>query len=794
MFPIHPLPFAGLHSLARAGVVTLLALGTAPALAAAAPEPTSTAPAALPGAASPTQPTAFTANHRSGQTFLTWSESVDPDVLHYRVYRSDQPIDANNLASADLLYEVVRGSGSFHADRYVNNATGVWQPRYFERFVIDDLGPELPVDTGLLVWTLGEEDLGLAGAGDGYYAITSVDELGLENVTDFSTDNTLGPVREAIGTPAPVLGKVVPGIDTQIYIQYTDLRWINETLSAPNPLNSYYGLDDTDPAISGAVNYAFTYGLFLPEEGACAPVEPDYGIAVYLHGYGGQAIRPLTFDPNPTWCNAFRLHPIDLGNTWWFGNARDNDYRVNLQPSAGDVVVNYTEQRVLAMVDAILEDPDFGHMADKERVYVYGTSMGGSGALSMALRYPHVLAAAHASQPMTNYLTSGDFGGTDWEADISQKLGAIALDLPIVVEEEHPYQAELEPFEGTPAWDWQNHHATVSDLGDRETVPFGIDHGLQDTIIDWPSQGEPFYALLEAAHICWAGEVIDTGHSNSNLSTLPKPLEKSSGTPFLNFKARRDETVPGFCNSTENPALPPVAAGKYNADLEWSASWNPIDALPLDSADEWAMTLRSTSIDQFVDIQPRRTAEFDPTPGTAVRWENVRVSDQTVVDSGTLKVDALGHVVVPQFEVTTGSNRLRIQRSLAADVDTLSLSAGGQVAFDLRLGADMAGLTYYLVGSSSGTSPGIQLNPFFKLNLNFDVYMLDTIVQPNTFLANSLSTLDGDGRSTATLTVPAAFDPALAGLEIHHAFVLYDLPTSTDVVAVSNSIGFTLVP
>ena len=770
----------------------LCALGAGTTAAAA--EPSAPAPLISPAAASPTQATALSATHRSGQTFLTWTESVDANVLHYRVYRSDQPIDANNLASAEMLYEVVRGSGTFHADRYVNNATGVWQPRYFERFVIDDLGPELAADTGLLVWTLGEEDLGPSSQGDGYYAITSVDDQGVENVTDFTADNTLGPVREAIGTPMPVLGKIIPGIDTHIYIQYTDLRWINETLSAPNSLNDYYGLDSSDPAISGAVNYAFTYGLFLPDPGVCAPVEPDYGIAIYLHGYGGQAIRPLTFDPNPTWCNAYRLHPIDLGNTWWFGNAKNNDYRVSNQPVAGDEIVNYTEQRLLAMVDALLADPTHGAQADSDRVYVYGTSMGGSGSLSLALRYPNVFAAAHASQPMTNYLTSGAFGGTDWEADIRQKLGEIALDLPIEVQEERPYQSHLEPFEGTPAWDWQNHQATLANLGDRETVPFGIDHGLQDTIIDWQSQGEPVYALLDAARICWAGEVIDIGHSNSNLSTLPKSIEKSSGTPFLNFQARRSETLPGFSNSTENAALPPVAEGKYNADLEWSASWNPIDELPVDTADEWAMTLRSTSVEQFVDVLPRRTQEFSPTPGTALRWENIRVSNQTVIQSGTVQADALGHAVVPQARITTGLTRLRLLQSLVTDVDSVSLSAGGQVQFDLRLGPDMAGLTYYLVGSASGTSPGIQLNPFFKLNLNFDGYMLDTIVQPNTFLANSLSVLDGDGMASATLTVPPAFDPGLAGLEMNHAFVLYDLPNSTDVVAVSNSAAFTLVP
>ena len=72
------------------------------------------------------------------------------------------------------------------------------------------------------------------------------------------------------------------------------------------------------------------------------------------------------------------------------------------------MVENFTEQRILRMVKDLLADPVHGPEIDPDRVYVAGVSMGGSGTLSMASRYPTVFAAAYADLPMTNYATSGD--------------------------------------------------------------------------------------------------------------------------------------------------------------------------------------------------------------------------------------------------------------------------------------------------------------------------------------------------------------------------------------------------
>ena len=131
--------------------------------------------------------------------------------------------------------------------------------------------------------------------------------------------------------------------------------------------------------------------------------------------------------------------------------------------------------------------------------------------------------------------------------------------------------------------------------------------------------------------------------------------------------------------------------------------------------------------------------------------------------------------------------------TLAADATTLSLATGGTITFTLDAGPAFAGDTYFLVGSTTGTEPGIPLSGV-TLPLVVDGYLVTTFTRPNTPpLANSLGTLDGSGRATATLTLPAGLPPALAGLQVFHAFLALD-PVSQAVLFASSPARLTLAP
>jgi len=124
----------------------------------------------------------------------------DKRELRYRVYRHDAPITAETLGAAELLAEVVSGSG-FNT-RIVRR---IWQgenvpSKLDDKFVAVRLGIEpgkpLAPGVGLYVHTVRRP-------GRAWYAVlTTVN--GVENTTDLS-GAVVGPVDQKPGEPAPVL-------------------------------------------------------------------------------------------------------------------------------------------------------------------------------------------------------------------------------------------------------------------------------------------------------------------------------------------------------------------------------------------------------------------------------------------------------------------------------------------------------------------------------------------------------------------------------------------------------------
>lgn len=617
--------------------------------------------------AQPAQPTALTAVHRSGQTFITWTERADLAGESYRVYRHTQPITNVNLAQATLLYRVWEDSGRFYADRYQGD--GGYFTRYVDRYVITDLGSQLPAGTGLLVWTLAAQDFGGGHSGQGYYAVTTTNNTDTENRTDFGPGNTTGPVTEQVEDPLPVeIMHSANGLG-HAFVQYMDLRSWNPTFHAPNAHNAYWGLNAEEPAVAHAISYAYSYVIGEPSPGICGdPMPASLPVVVNLHGWGGNTYGPdlggEQGGASQYFC-AFEIRPVDISETWYFGFARNHDYRQDyqqeLQVEAGDTVVNYTEQRLLRMVYDLLRHPTFGPRIDRNRLYIYGQSMGGSGTLAMTLRYPNVFAAAYASEPMTNYQTSGASGPPelDWRGDAGVKWGAVELNLPIAISGPGHWADHLLRYQGTGVWDWQNHQANLQNRRGDNMVPFGIGHGRNDMVIGWPTQGQPAYAALNASRQCWGGAVTASDHTWLSFQGMPVNLEEIDYVPFARFGIVLNESVPGFSNVSDNPPLPPTADGLYNHSIEWSASWRNWDGPPMETADQWRITLRSMSGSTLTaDITPRRLQLCQIMPGAEYIWENQQLPAGPSLVSGTAIADASGLVTMSSVTISPEGNRL----------------------------------------------------------------------------------------------------------------------------------------
>lgn len=111
--------------------------------------------------------------------------------------------------------------------------------------------------------------------------------------------------------------------------------------------------------------------------------------------------------------------------------------------------------------------------------------------------------------------------------------------------------------------------------------------------------------------------------------------------------------------------------------------------------------------------------------------------------------------------------------SLWAEVNALSLSQGGTQVLELAAGMPQARGEYLILGSSSGTRPGLPLGGGLLLPLALDRYtqlfLQGASASP---VQGARGRLDAGGRARASLCVPAGSPPHLAGLELHHAYVV----------------------
>lgn len=116
----------------------------------------------------------------------------------------------------------------------------------------------------------------------------------------------------------------------------------------------------------------------------------------------------------------------------------------------------------------------------------------------------------------------------------------------------------------------------------------------------------------------------------------------------------------------------------------------------------------------------------------------------------------------------------------SSNFGAVSIAAGGEVALDVNGGPEMAGAPFLIVGSLSGTAPGLPLGGTV-LPLNYDAYMDYTLSAPGAPpILGGVGLLDPLGRAHPTFVLPPAAPPALAGLELHHAALALN-PTTLEL-------------
>ncbi|MEM7307784.1 MAG: VCBS repeat-containing protein [Planctomycetota bacterium] len=134
-----------------------------------------------------------------------------------------------------------------------------------------------------------------------------------------------------------------------------------------------------------------------------------------------------------------------------------------------------------------------------------------------------------------------------------------------------------------------------------------------------------------------------------------------------------------------------------------------------------------------------------------------------------------------------------LRNSLVADAASISLVAGGSQGWTLDAGEEHAGELYLVLGTFSGTSPGLPVGGL-TIPLNVDGWFQVTANQPGQPpLAGTLGFLDAAGEGAAALALPAGTEPGLAGLLLHHALVTVD-PLAGALTSAGTPVPLRLVP
>lgn len=571
------------------------------------------------GTASAQQVTGLNAAHRNGQTFLVWNESSRS--AGYHVYRSSQPITSKNLSSAQLL---TSRWGPLDQDSSVNK----YRPDYVpEHFVIEDNGVPLSGNQGLFVHTTQTTDSPTA-----YYAVTSVSNGRESKKIANGSNATAQPVTEASATAKPVLTLTKNGGTGRLYTQYMDYANWNPTLKG----------------------YAFNYTVAIP-----ANYNPNKAYPLQLHMHAHSEIPKFEPESEYNW-QVIQIFPSDVGefqnsmHTWWYGHSADHNYLTDGNTPKSGKIVNFTEQRVIQAVAEVVSNPDF--RVNTDLIYAYGHSMGASGSLSLALRYPTILTGIYASEPMTNYAASPLF-----QEEFVRLWGEQSANLPILNRGRY---AGYIVSDTSGVWDWMNHQLQVRRRRTSDFAFLNLDFGKDDAIIDWATQGQPMVQALTEGKVGFAmGALDNVGHSWLGFHSLNKNQFGFGYDDQAPWQYPNSMSFVGLQNASGNGPMSPGPTGndEYNVSIEWSTTHNSFDKDIVDTATRYEVSLRSLKEDQTVSVTPRNTKAFRLKPGQNCSWV-ARNSKNKVLAQGKSTADRAALVTAESVPVGSGKgSRLVIE-------------------------------------------------------------------------------------------------------------------------------------
>jgi predicted esterase len=524
-------------------------------------------------------PSGIQARFSKGQVFVTFNEVAGAGIT-YNVYRSASPI--TSIGGLTPVITLPQNSG---LNLYTN-----------QRFVVSDLGNPLAAGVGLFVYTSH-------AAGGFYYAVTSSQDSSIvpgANATTAAVTETVWEVPGAVQIGPPVTCGAVQCVPY--------MAW--EDASTWDPAWGYYGR-------------RFDVSIAVTRQGG-----QTYPLILDLHGAGASNYQ----EPNP-WVDigvsGIFVFPVDLaflyGNvdpytgtgalqTGWFGYDQGT--------GSNERAMSATEKRIVRYAQLIAADPQY--QVDPTRLYVKGGSMGGGGALHVAMHYPGVFAAAAASLAWV--------GPTSWG-----NWTAFANNPPV-------------DTASGPRWaNWQD-GAWMAANAQNNLPPIIHTFRSDDPIIP-PTAYPDFIQKNETNKRAYIAHWQPGGHTIYWLD---------ANASFARF--RLNEAYPAFASASNSDSTAVLTTGQRNQNLDWSSSLHDLGAGTqiVDSANSFAMSFKSLSGDATADVTVLNAQAFYLRPSEAVSWTNSAQAGGATLQSGTAQADARGRLTIPALRITAAGNRLSL--------------------------------------------------------------------------------------------------------------------------------------
>jgi len=478
---------------------------------------------------------------RDGQVFITWTEDGSEQ---YNIYRSTQEITEETISLAIKIGSVDAKSS--------NTIYGIGAAIDQKNWIIEPktsgtgLGKQLSDSMGLFVHTTKEK------SGDFYYAVTSGGSTTISG-------NTAGPINEKkmLIQPIPIYRFEENGA---VHIHYT--YFMDYSLWNPN-----------------WTGYIYNFLVKLPKGWSAA--SSSLPIVQNLEGHTTRLPAKFSNDNSPGPNIYVRNESVAKNKTehqdWYYGHFN----------KSGDSIANYTEYRIILSLLYVSRYLN----GDSTRIFGYGHSMGGTGTLTLAMRFPSIFSSVYSSQPAT------DFGNTAfvYHNNSSYSYGTKAQNLPIVnLPFNDPSRPELDyikKYNGTPVFTWQNTRQQLILRAGDETPLICLSHGTSDGSIDWATQGAPFWPVILNSRRPFKYVANNASHNWQGFNAVNWDLQFAGYGEWNAYKFSVNQSMPGF-------------SGIDSTNTLRDAVWTVIT----DTPDTWEMSI--SGVGEICNITPRRCQMF----------------------------------------------------------------------------------------------------------------------------------------------------------------------------------------